>query len=135
MSIEIVRQLLETALDGIAPSLATSWENRKYDPVADTPYQEVHLLPAEPENPTIGGSFYRENGIFQVTLKYPSGTGPAATAARVGLLRGAFARGNTFTKNGVTVVCARTPEILPYYIDQDRYCVPVRVRYYANIST
>lgn len=131
MSLVAIRQALETALDAVLPAVSTSWENQDFIPVGGTPYQDVFILPAEPENPAFSG--YRERGIFQVTLKYPAGTGPALAAARAELLQATFARGKTFAKSGVTAQIERTPEILPYYIDEDRYCVPVRIRYFANI--
>lgn len=134
MSLTAIRQALETALDAAnGPVIETSWENKDFTPKGGVPYQDVHLLPAEPENPTFGGSSYRERGIFQVTLKYPLGTGPAATAVRAELYQAAFKRGNSFVKSGVTVIIERTPEVLPYYVEQDRYCLPIRIRYFANI--
>lgn len=131
MALSAIRQALETALKAVDNAMETSWENVDFTPTGGTPYQDVYLLPAEPGNPAFEG--HREQGIFQVTLKYPMGTGPAAAAVRAELLQTSFKRGNTFTKSGVTVQIERTPEVLPYYIDEDRYCLPVRVRYFANV--
>ncbi len=133
MALLAVRRALENALSSITPSIPTAWENMDFTPVGGVPYQDVYLLPAEPENPTFGGSSYRERGIYQVNLKYPLGTGPAAAAARAELIQATFARGNTFEKSGVTVQIEKTPEVLPYYNEQDRYVLPVRIRYFANV--
>jgi hypothetical protein len=43
-------------------------------------------------------------------------------------------RAASFTADGVTVCIAATPDIRPAFRDEDRYCVPVRIRYLANIS-
>jgi hypothetical protein len=134
MSILEVRQVLEKHLDLMSPPLATAWENQDFSPVPGTPFQAVTLLPAEPDNPEAGG-FYREQGLLQVTLCYPLQGGPAAALARAEAIRAAFKRGTSLTKNGVTTVVERTPEIGPGSPDQDRYQVPVRIRWYANVAS
>lgn len=128
-----VRAALETALAAMSPALATAYENVAFTPTAGTPHQRVNLLAARPDNREISANFV-EQGLFQVTLCYPSGTGPAAAAARAELLRAAFKRGNSFANGGVTVLSTDTPEIMPAYVDGDRYCVPVRVRWMSQIT-
>lgn len=134
MSIFKVRAALETAVAAMTPAVATAWENSNFVPRAGTPYQRVNLLPAPPENPTFGDSFYRELGILQITLSYPIQNGPGATASRAELIRAAFPRGASFTNGGVTVTIIRTPEVGVALTDADRYEVPVRIRYIANIG-
>lgn len=131
MSLVAVRAALETALDAMGPALATAWENTPYTPAVGTPYQRVYLLAAEPDNPEMGGSVI-ERGFMQVSLCYPLGTGPAAAAARAELIRQTFKRGNAFTASGIVTQVERTPEIAPAMIDDDRFVVPVRVRFFAH---
>lgn len=133
MSLSLVRAALETALNAILPALATAWQNVKYDPVPGTPYQAVYLLPAEPENPTMGDTFHRERGIFQVSLFYPLLAGPGAAETRAELIRTAFYRGASFTSGTVTVRIDRTPEVGQGRADEDRWHVPVKIRYFAEI--
>jgi len=118
----------------MTPALATAWQNAPYTPADGTPYQKAYLMPVEPENAEYG-AHYRERGIFQVTLMYPLMTGPAATEARGELMRTTFARGNSFESGGVTVTIERTPHIGQGVVDADRWAVPVRIRFFANIST
>jgi hypothetical protein len=132
MAVTQIRRALEIALNAITPAISSAWENMDFTPQGGTPYQDVYLLPAEPENPEFGGSIYRERGILQVTLKYPAGTGPSLAAARAELIQSTFFRGASFTNGGLKVIIDRTPEIMPYYVDGDRYCIPVRIRYFAN---
>lgn len=135
MSLAAVRSALETALDGIAPALPTAWENAGFEPPDDgAPYQSVNLLPNRPENPTLGDGFHRLRGILQVTLAYKLGTGAKAAQARAELIQATFPRGASFTASGVTTTIEATPAIAPPMIDADRYCVPVRIRWYANIQ-
>ena len=79
-----VRRALEGALNGMSPA-PTAWENAKFSPVTGTAYQSAHLMPAEPDNPVYGDE-YAEQGIFQITLYYPEGNGPAAAMARAELI-------------------------------------------------
>lgn len=129
----MVRAALEVALAAMSPALGTAWENVPYSPVTGTPYQRVNLLLAEPANDEIGGGIYMEQGFMQVSLAYPLDTGSAAAAARADLIRSTFHRGASFSASGVTVNIERTPEIAPARIEEDRYVLPVKVRFYAHI--
>lgn len=133
MSAQAVRAALEVALDAMTPSLATQWENTPYTPVDGTPYQRVYLLTAEPDNPEIG-TFTQERGFLQVSLAYPLGTGAGDAMTRAELIRDTFKRGSTFTSSGITTTIEKTPEITPAMIDDDRYVVPVRIRFFANYT-
>lgn len=136
MSVVAIRSALEVALAGMSPALATAWENAPYKPVVGTPYQQVTLLLAEPVNAEVGpasGVYHTEQGFLQVDLKYPLGGGPAAAAARAQLIRTTFPRGASFTASGVTAIVERTPEIMPARVEDDRYVVPVRIRFYAHV--
>lgn len=132
MSVVKVRAALETALNGISPALATAWENVAYAPITGTAYQQVHLMLASPSNDEFGRK-HREQGYMQVKLMYPLQIGTSTVAARAELLRTTFYRGASFTASGVTVVIDQTPEVSPGSVEGDRYAVPVKVRFYANI--
>lgn len=127
-----IRAALEKALAAMSPALSTAYENKTFSPVVGTAYQKAATLFAEPDNPEIG-SGYQERGIFQVTLMYPKGEGAGAATARAALLRATFARGSTFTYGGTTVIIERTPEVGAGFNDGDRWAVPVRCRFYANV--
>lgn len=126
-----VRAALESALAGMTPSIAHAWENAPYAPVAGTPYARVTLLLAQPANAEIGPG-YTEQGFMQVDLAYPLDKGPAQAANRAELIRTTFHRGASFTASGATVNIERTPEIMPGRVEDDRYVVPVRIRFYSH---
>lgn len=134
MSALAIRAALETALEGMSPAIATQWENAPYTPVVDTPYQRVNLLMNEPAAIEMSGAHHQEAGFMQVTLCYPLGTGHGAATTRAELIRQTFYRGATFTSGGVTTTIERHPEIAPALIEDDRYAVPVRVRFFANVA-
>jgi hypothetical protein len=132
MSAVAIRAALETALNGMSPALSTAFENVAFTPVAGTAYQQVNVLFAEPDNLEFG-SHYREIGYMQVKLMYPLQVGTATVAARAELIRTTFRRGASFTSGGVTVTIEKTPEIGNAQVEGDRYAMPVRVRFFANI--
>lgn len=133
MSAAKVRAALEIALHTMTPALATAWENQDFSPTPGTPYQAAHLLPAPPENPTMGDNHYRERGILQVSLNYPVNGGAAAAMARAELIRATFFRGASFTSGGVTTRIPTKPEIGRGVVVNDRWVLPVSIRYFADV--
>lgn len=133
MSIVSVRTALETKLNNITPALATAWENIPYTPATGTAYQRAWLLTATPGNPTMGDAYYREQGVLQVTLYYPLQTGTGTAAARAELIRTTFKRGTSMVSGTVTVIVDRTPEIMTGRVEDDRWALPVRIRWFAGI--
>ena len=134
MSIASVRTALETKLNSITPALATVWQNVGYKPVTGTPYQACFLMPATPDNPTLGDSYYREQGLFQVSLFYLLKVGAQTAETRAELIRAAFKRGTTMTSGTVKVLVDRTPEIGQGRVDGDRWHVPVKIQWSAGIT-
>jgi hypothetical protein len=132
MSIIAIRAALETALDALSPALDTAWENLAFEPTADVPYQRASLLFALPDDQEISGR-HLEQGFLQVDLCYPPGEGSGAAAARAALLKSTFRKGVCLTASGVTVLVAQTPQILTYAIDAERYVLPVRISFRAQV--
>jgi len=135
MSTIHIRAALETALSAMLPALPVAWENVAYNALVGVPYQRAYCLFARPANPTIGQTFHREQGIFQVTLCYPLNGGPGDAFARAELIKSTFYRGQSFTQGGVTTIISETPEIGAASPQADSFRVPVRVRFYADIFT
>lgn len=134
MSLLAIGIALDKRLATMSPALATANENVNYVPVVNTAYQQSNLLPATPDNPTIGGNHYLELGIYQVTLKYPKNTGRGAAIARAEAVKNHFPRGLSLTEAGVTLTITRTPAVAPAFMQDDRYCVPVSIQYHAHIN-
>jgi hypothetical protein len=118
---------------GVVSANLTSFQNAIYQPVAGVPYQEVHMVPFKPDEPTQGAGYYREHGLFQVTLVYPLGVGTGALLARAELIRSSFRRGSSFVSGGVTVQILETPEFGHLDGTEDSIRMPVKVYYSANI--
>lgn len=127
--VEHIRAALESHLAGMTPELDTAWENVSYTPTDGVPYQRVALLLADAENPTLGQERVIDRGIFQVSLVYPQGTGPAAAQARVTALRERFPAGLVLTSGGYSIRIERTPSGVPALQDEGRYTLPVSIRF------
>ena len=133
MSNVLARGALQTKLATITPAIATAYENVEYKPVEGTPYQAVYFMPANPENPTMGDDYYRLIGIFQINLFYPLRDGTGTAEARAELIRTTFKRGTSMTNGSLTVIVNKTPEIVPGVVDEDRWLIPVKIRWYAGV--
>jgi hypothetical protein len=127
-----IQKALEARLAALSGALPTAWSNVLLSPPA-TAYQSVDLLPAKPVNPTFGSAFYRDQGIFQVTLFFPLGGGVGAALARADVIRAGFPRGSSYSNGGITVLISGTPEIAPGRVIEQRWVVPVSIPYFANI--
>jgi hypothetical protein len=133
MSRVAIRGALETALNAMSPALSAAFENVAFTPTPGTPYQAVHVMFARPVNNEFSAN-YRQDGILQVTLRYPANAGPGAAAARAELIASTFKRGNSFTSGGVTVLITDQAEVMPGFNDADRWAVPLRVRFTAHVT-
>lgn len=133
MSQTKIRAALEGALATITPKIDAAYQNIAYAPMTGREYQAAYLLPAAPNNSTMGDGSRQERGIFQVNLMYPPGQGSAAAGARAELIQALFRRGASFTKSGITVQIEKTPEICDGRDDVDRWMVPVKIRYFCNL--
>jgi len=128
-----VRTALETKLNAMTPKISLAWQNVPFTPVTGTPYAMVYLMPATPDNPTLGDGYYREQGILQISLFYPLQAGPQTAEIRAELIRATFKRGTAMTSGTVKVIVNRTPEIGQGRVDGDRWHVPVKVVWQAGI--
>lgn len=133
MSLILIRKAFEKKLATAVPNLSTAYENVAFTPVAGTPYQQVNLLPAQPDNSTLGGAFYREVGLFQVLLYYPNANGPLAAQMQAEVIKQLFKRGTSMVEGGITVNVIRTPAIAPAIQDVDRYVIPISIYYQCDI--
>lgn len=134
MSLKNIKIALETAVKAGLGTFPLSWENVNYLPPIDgSAYASVFLLPATPENPTMGDAFYREIGLLQINLSYPIDGGAGRAFTKAEDIRTLFHRGYTFTSSGVTVCIAATPAVGPGMTQSERYVLPVRIKWFANI--
>jgi len=131
MSLLKIRAALETKLNTISPAIATAWENVKYTPQPNIPYQLV-FLKAIPENPNFGIKT-RYNGLLYVRLMYPQSSGVNAITTRAEATLTAFRRGTTAIRDGVECVVYETPEFNTEGNDGDRFAGLITIKFHTNL--
>lgn len=132
MAILNIKKALEKHLATMS-ALSTAYEGVSFTPTPGTAYQRCYVVPRRPENPTLGDSYYREVGEFQIFLAYPSNKGSGEVLARAELVQQHFARGTTLTEGGLEINILRTPQISGSAISGDRIIVPVIIQYSVGV--
>lgn len=126
-----IKQAFELKLNSITPLIQTAYENTPFTPTVGTPYQELYLLPAYNDNPFIDNSDYISYGIFQITLKYPTGKGSKDILDRVKLYLDNLQSGDNLTQNGITINILNTPSVKNMGVIVDRLVYVISVNYQA----
>ena len=111
----------------------TAYHNANFPVVSGVPYQLTHMITFKPDEPTQGGGYYREHGVFQVTLVYPAGVGMGAITARAELIRRYFKKGTTLVHSGIKTVISETPSIGYMQGSSSDVSLPVKIGYRADI--
>ena len=75
----------EEAINAISPTIATAYENVSFTPTINVPYQELYDIPASNAHLFINSANYEALGVFQITLRYPSGKGTKDVSNRAGV--------------------------------------------------
>lgn len=131
-----IRQLMETHLKGLAPDFPTAWDNVNFKP-PDGPFQVVNFLFAEPDDRGFRDSPYTQRGIMTVTLAYPTNQGSGIVEAKANDVRNRFVRGTSLPiidDGQFKVIIDRTPEITGGAVEEERYIIRVRVRFFAHVD-
>lgn len=132
--IDSIGAALETSLTNMPQVPPLAWENLNYKPVDGVAYLSTFLLLAEPDDAGFKDSPFIQRGYLQINLHYPTNIGPGAARLKAKDLRRYFARGTSLEHDGVTTVIDRTPEITGGAVEDGRYVMRVRVRFYAHID-
>lgn len=132
MSQENIRKAFEKKLISYTPVNTISFEAAEFKAPTSGAYFVCRLIPAEVQNPTFGDNYHREVGVFSVVVCTPVGKGSQLAALKAGELKELFYRSLSLFEGGDCVIVDRTPSIGSGYIDGNKYCIPVRIRYYSN---
>jgi len=128
-----IRAALETHLSAMTPALSTAWENVAFTPVNGTPYQQVNLLVAQPDNRYMGCDRRIELGVFQVTLSYPIDKGASAAEDRANAIINHFKRSTKVSNGGQWVQVIRTPYKRVLGADGAFFKVVVSINWQADV--
>lgn len=113
MSLDYVQRALTLAVKNVLGDTPTGYENEAITPPSDAKWAEVHFLPNTPEVLTLG-EFGEDlvDGIIQIDLNYPIGTGGGESRTDYERIRLAFPAGSRSAYNGQDSIirsCGRTP--------------------------
>lgn len=135
MSVAQIRQLLEPALVTMLGSqnVVVNWENSPYTPIDGIPYIDATLMMGKPDNPSSPAGFHRDKGIWQLMLQYPFGGGPGIVDAMSDLICSTFPRGRSWSAGQITLTISPSPYPSPGRVDGNRWAIPVKVPFFANV--
>lgn len=133
MSASIVRKALEARAEASAGGLSLAFQNRAYTPVVGSPWGEVSIMWANPDNPTLGDGFNREPGVLQINLHYPPNEGSAPIEAKAEAFRAAFPRGLVISSGGVVIRVLGKPSLSPSRSSGGWHTLSVSVQFQADI--
>ena len=123
------RLAFEEAINAISPTIATAYENVSFTPSSGVAYQELYDIPASNDHLFTNSSEFEGLGIFQITLKYPSGKGTKDVSNRAELYVSSFPVGRKLTKNGDIITVLQTPKVNNLGVDGDRVIVAGSINY------
>ena len=122
-------------INSITPTIDTVLEGTaSYTPTAGKEYQELYYLPAINDSQNIDNPDYFNRGIFQITLKYPNKQGLSKILDRCDLYVNAFAKGTSFTFQGLTIATTETPTVVNLGNESDRVVYVVSINYKAYVD-
>lgn len=126
-----IKTAFELAMNSITPTIATAYENTPFIPTNNVPYQELYLIPSMNDNIFIDNAGFISYGIFQITLKYPTGKGTKDILDRIKLYLDNFQSGKNLTQGGITVNVLNTPSVKNAGVVGDRLVYILSINYQA----
>lgn len=131
-----IRRAIEVRMASLPGSVKCAFEGEAYSPNVGTPWMEAFLLPATPQNRTMGAQgVVLEQGIFQVTVRYPTDTGTKDITTQAEAIRSHFPRGTSLSAGTETVVIANTPALSQVRNEADWQAIVVSIPYFCNRLT
>lgn len=127
--------LTARALTASGLPAARAYEGVPSDPTVGTPYVSFTLLPTQERPATLGqaGDTLRQ-GMFQVSLFYPAGSGTGTAEAMADTVKGVFVPGTDLTQ-GSTTVRIRYAERGQVQMQPDFLMVPVTIGWWLHSPT
>ena len=131
-----IRAALEVALTGVTDVPAIAWENVKYTPQTGTSYIQVRYIPTA-RRPAVRGlnPQQRYQGVLQLLVRIPEGSGPAASHTITSNILDTFEATTdlSFTNtDGQTVyVTIDYAEQVGAYTESPWYTTPINIGWYS----
>ena len=124
-----IKQGFEEKINSINPTISTVYEGTTLAPTTGIAYQELYLIPATNDDYLDSG--YVSKGIFQITLKYPTGKGTKDILDRIKLYLDNFPASTRMVKDSITVRVINTPKVVNLGSSGDRIIYAISINYEA----
>lgn len=132
-----IRAALESEIanvPGIPSAANRAWENVRFEPTPGTPWVRMTLLPGSTRPAYLGADpKNRIDGLFQVDIFHPVGSGPASADTLADAVRLRYKVSRTLTAGSVGVRF-NWSERMPGRVDGPWYAVSVRASWYTYAS-
>lgn len=133
MSLDNVQRALIGAVSTQLGAIPTAYENEKFTKPSDAKWAEVFFLPNVPSVETLGADGEdRTDGLVQINMNYPVGTGGAAARNDFESIRAAFPAGARPAYNGQEAVILSCGRSSGRVVD-GWYRVSITISWYALI--
>ena len=130
-----IRSGLESHLASLVDVIETEYEGVAFTPKSDVPYQSVYVMRADTTDLSIAfDGKTRQDGIFQISFRYPSGQGSGAMETEALRIIEHFKRSTIIDKNNTQIRVLKTPTLKNLGVEADRIISIVRVVYQAYNS-
>lgn len=112
-----------------------AYEGVPFSPVLQTPYVAFALIPTQERPSSLGpGGLTLKQGLFQISLFYPAGSGTGAAESAADAVKAAFTPGLSLTQNS-NFVRIKYRERAPAKISADWIMVAVTVAWDTHVPT
>jgi hypothetical protein len=133
VSLNHVQRAIIGAVSTSLGAIPAAYENEKFTKPSDAKWAEVFFMPNDPSVETLGAEGQDlTDGIVQINLNYPVGTGGAAARSDFENIRASFPAGARPAYNGqeaVILSCGRSPG----RVVDGWYRVSITISWYALI--
>lgn len=129
-----IQGALETILQGIPGIPEIAFDGVAFTPTVGVPYVVPVLVPVVGRPATMGDdNFKLHEGLFQISVVWPSGQGMGAAAAMADLIKSHFKVETVASHNG-TKVRFYYAERQPHFTDTDWVRIPIQISWFIFSS-
>lgn len=129
-----IAELLESRVAIICSSLGlpVAWPNLPFTPPDSSPYGRVYVLPAQTFGQDLEGQLRTYQGILQLNIIAPAGSGVTQARGLAKSLSDAFPEGLPLVNGDLTVYINGPPQVRQPIQDDVNQTTPISMQYRAD---